>query len=682
MTCHIEFAKKRVSLSFIFAKIFLLTLVLIAGSYIFFSQSPADVHALNNGLALTPPMGWNPYNYWYLHQSTVSMNEAFIKENADALLSSGMLAAGYQYVNLDGGWYSSARDGNGNIQPDSGLYPNGIKALADYVHGKCANTSNGTICEKLGLYGQPTFSYGHEQQDANTFASWGVDYYKYDYFFSTDSNAGNSAQQYALMRDALLHNSSGRPIAFSVNAASVPWVNDPSGPWRPGVANIWRTTSDIFNGNNNFNSIKDILNNNNQSGNDAATYAGPGRWNDPDMLEVGNGMSTTEDQAHFSMWAMMAAPLIAGTDLSTISDSTKNIFTNSEVIAVDQDAGGYQGVKVSDSSGAQVWSKPLKNGAFAVALLNMNDSATTITANWSDVGLTAGNATVRDLWQHQDLGSFSGSYTASNVPSHGVVMLTVKPQGIEAEASNNTLAGDARTIGCGGCSGGTRVGYLGGNGTLTINNVNAPSSGTYTLTIAYTNGDNSRTAYISSNGGTATAFTFPGTGGWDNVGTYIVPITLQSGQNTITFANSSGWAPDIDHIQVTKSPYIRSYEAEFTAADTTVANGARVSSCSNCSNGNKVGYLGVGSTLTFNQINVPNNGIYQVTISYTNGDFSNRNASISANGGGAISVSFAGTGDWNGVGTTVINLPLNAGNNTLTFSNSTGWMPDIDRLQV
>jgi len=365
----------------------------------------------DNGVARTPQMGWNSWNHF-----GCGISDTLIRAQADAMVSSGMAAAGYQYINLDDCWAEMARDASGNLQASVTKFPNGLKALADYVHSKGL---------KFGVYGDRGTttcagypgSYGHETADANTLAAWGVDYLKYD----NCAPVGDLVTDYTNMHNALA--ASGRPILFSICAwwmASTTFVD---------LGNSWRTTSDISDS---FSSAMGIMDTNNNT----AQYAGPGHWNDPDMLEVGNGgMTDTEYRAHFSMWAIMAAPLISGNDLTTMSSATVAILTAPEVLAVDQDALGVQGTKVTDNgSGLQVWAKTLSGtNTKAVALLNRSASTASITVNWSDIGLS-GSATVRDLWAKSDLGAFSGSYTAS-VSSHGVVLIKVVAGG-STQATN------------------------------------------------------------------------------------------------------------------------------------------------------------------------------------------------------------------------------------------------------
>ena len=370
-------------------------------------------------IGATPPMGWNSWNAF-----ACNIDESRIKAAADALVSSGMKDVGYQYVNVDDCWMNG-RDSSGNIRWDTAKFPAGIAGLASYVHDKglkfgIYSAPNTGTCE--GLYGSPAKptvyvgSLGHEQQDAKSYASWGVDLLKYD-------DCGGPQSAFATMRDAL--RATGRPIVYSINpydgSTCVPTGAHTStcGLDLAGIAHMWRVSADIKATWGDVTRIIDIEA-------PLSAYAGPGHWNDPDMLEVGNGSLTdAENRAHFSLWAMFAAPLIAGNDLTTMSAATKAILTNAEVIAVDQDPLGNQAkVVATPQTGLQVWSKTLSGSSVrAVALFNRNGSPASITVNFADVGVSGGQVSVRDLWQKTDLGSFSGSYTATGVPSHGVVML-------------------------------------------------------------------------------------------------------------------------------------------------------------------------------------------------------------------------------------------------------------------
>ena len=322
---------------------------------------------------------------------------------------------------IDDGWALAERAADGTIQVDTARFPDGIAAVADYVHGLGLKlgiySSRGALtCAKLAG------SAGHEQQDAESYAAWGVDYLKYDNCpWDDGADAATIQNQYQTMRDAL--QSVSRPIVYSLCAWNF-------FEWGLTTGQLWRTTTDIKDrwvtppgsppGDQGSLTV-------NLAGNRAlAAYAGPNRWNDPDMLEVGNGgMTDTEYRAHFSLWALMAAPLIAGNNLTTMSAAARDILTNQEVIAVDQDALGLQGVPVRIDGQLEVWAKPLnESGARAVILFNRSDSPQDVTAHFADLGLGPGDPSVRDLWEHADRGTMTESYTAS-VPSHGVVMLKV-----------------------------------------------------------------------------------------------------------------------------------------------------------------------------------------------------------------------------------------------------------------
>jgi alpha-galactosidase len=358
-------------------------------------------------------MGWNSWNKF-----ACNVSEKLIKEMADAMVTSGMRDAGYVYLVVDDCWQID-RDAEGNILPDPQRFPSGMKALADYVHSKGLKFGLYSDAGTLTCQKRPG-SRGYEFQDARQYASWGVDYLKYDWCSTSTQNAPAS---YSIMRDALAK--AGRPIVFSICewGTSKPWL------WAGSVGNLWRTTGDIQDcwdckrdwGGMGVVHILDL-----QDG--LESYAGPGRWNDPDMLEVGNGgMTTTEYRSHFSLWCLLASPLMAGNDLRSMSPEIKEILTNKEVIAVDQDSLGMQGRRVKRDGDREVWSKQLADGGRAVVLFNRGAQETEIAVSWTDIGYPPHlAASVRDLWAHKDLGKLTGSFSAK-VPSHGVVMVTIKP---------------------------------------------------------------------------------------------------------------------------------------------------------------------------------------------------------------------------------------------------------------
>jgi alpha-galactosidase len=375
--------------------------------------SPTNAYSLDNGLARTPPMGWNSWNKF-----ACDVNEQLIREMADAMVTSGMKDAGYVYLVIDDCWQID-RDAQGNILPDPQRFPSGMKALADYVHSRGLKFGLYSDAGTLTCQKRPG-SRGYEFQDARQYAAWGVDYLKYDWCSTGTQNAPAS---YSIMRDALLK--AGRPIVFSICewGTSKPWL------WAKDVGNLWRTTGDIQDcwdckrdwGGMGVVHVLDL-----QDG--LESYAGPGHWNDPDMLEVGNqGMTITEYRAHFSLWCILAAPLMAGNDLRNMTNEVKEILTNREVIAVDQDSLGMQGRRVKRYGDREVWAKQLADGGRAVVLFNRGPKSQEISVSWTEIGYPQHVAAqVRDLWAHKDLGKLIGKVSAE-VPSHGVVMVTVKP---------------------------------------------------------------------------------------------------------------------------------------------------------------------------------------------------------------------------------------------------------------
>lgn len=403
----------------------ILFLPVITGLFIFLSlhllvalgQPMLKEHSYNpqknqaNGLAQTPPMGWNSWNAFH-----TDITEQKIKDAAQAMVSSGMKAAGYEYINIDDAWMDTVRDAGGRLQADPKRFPHGIKALADYIH---------SLGLKIGIYessgtktcaGYPG-SLHHEKTDAETFAKWGIDYLKLDNCY----NEGESyRKRYAEMEQALL--ATGRPIVYSI----CEWgVKDPY-QWAPAISNLWRTTGDISD---DWNSMINIVDQ--QVG--LNKYAGPGHWNDPDMLEVGNGgMTNTEYQTHFSMWAMLAAPLIAGNDLLHMTETTRKILTNKEVIEVDQDPAGKEGYKISDNGNQEVWVKPMSDGSYAVLLLNRGGNRAFMTTTVEQIGLQkATSYKVVNLWD-QEYNSQAKTYSTddlirSSVASHEVAMFRVWP---------------------------------------------------------------------------------------------------------------------------------------------------------------------------------------------------------------------------------------------------------------
>jgi alpha-galactosidase len=358
-------------------------------------------------------MGWNSWNH-FGHRVT----DQTIRDTADAMVSSGMRDAGYIYVNIDDTW-EGTRDAEGHLHPNE-KFPD-MKALADYVHSKGL---------KLGIYSSPGAktcagfegSLGHEEIDAQDYAKWGVDYLKYDlcsYTKELREQAGNDHEKSAAIMQALylkMHNAlaaTGRPIVLSM--CQYGW----EAVWRWGAkagGNLWRTTGDIQD---TYQSMSNI--GFSQAG--LSPFAGPGHWNDPDMLEIGNGgMKPMEYRTHMSLWAMLAAPLLAGNDLSAMTDETKSMLLNKEVIAIDQDKAGHQGDRVMTEGPLEVWMKPLADGSKAIAIFNRWTMPLTLDVSLAKFGFRNAPVKLHDVWEHQDLPDAHGNYLA-NVPPHGVVML-------------------------------------------------------------------------------------------------------------------------------------------------------------------------------------------------------------------------------------------------------------------
>lgn len=377
------------------------------------------------GLAKTPPMGWNSWNKF-----ACDVDEKLIRQTADAMVSNGMKDAGYQYIVIDDCWQGK-RDSLGFIHPDPERFPSGMKALADYIHFKGL---------KFGIYsdagwrtcgGRPG-SRGYEFQDAMMYAKWGVDYLKYDWC-NTEGLKEEGA--YLTMRNALY--AAGRPVVFSI----CEWGNSKPWNWAKNVGHLWRTTGDISAS---FDSVVDhgtwkswgvmqILDM--QEG--LRVYAGPDHWNDPDMMEVGNGMSVNEDRAHFSMWSMLAAPLIAGNDLAKMSKETIEILTNKEAIVVDQDELGIQGLKYSAKDSLEIWFKPLSDNNWAVCFLNRSRRPIEINFSWKDnpvvdsfskreTNFDNTNYSIYDIWTKKMNGTTQREFV-NTVPSHDVIFLRLSP---------------------------------------------------------------------------------------------------------------------------------------------------------------------------------------------------------------------------------------------------------------
>lgn len=379
----------------------------------FFTNSMAQKF---ENLALTPPMGWNSWNTFKCD----GINETVIREMADTMVLKRLKAVGYEYIVIDDCW-QVGRDDNGYIIIDKEKFPSGMKALADYIHSKGL---------KFGIYsdagthtcgGRPG-SKDYELKDAEKYAEWGVDYLKYDW---CNTEGQDAIQSYTLMRDALYKNK--RPILFSICEWGInkPWE------WAKDVGHIWRTTYDIsfdgrFDGDRWGNQIgwSNILDK--QVG--LEKYAGPGHWNDPDMLAVGIGMSVNESRAHFTMWCMLAAPLMTGNDLRNMNSETQEILTNKNLIAIDQDKLGKQGFKILDDGNFEVWQKPLSNGEIAICLFNRDTNAKDYLLDWKKLKIKEfiGKYSITNVWKDKQVG-VTDEIIQIKIPTRDVVLFKLTP---------------------------------------------------------------------------------------------------------------------------------------------------------------------------------------------------------------------------------------------------------------
>lgn len=404
------------------------TIVLLAVLSSFnFGFSQGNTHTQTGGkfegLAMTPPMGWNSWNTF-----ATNIDEKLVKETADIMVSSGLAAAGYNYIVLDDGWMTKERDANGDLVPDPAKFPNGMKALIDYVHSKGL---------KFGLYNcagtQTCAGYpgtrGYEYQDARFYAKLGIDFLKYDW---CNTKGITAPEAYTTMSNAL--KTAGRPIVFSL----CEWGDNQPWEWGKPVGNLWRISGDIypcfdceFKHPENWSSwgFMKIA----EMRKDIRKYSGPDHWNDFDMMEVGNEMNDTEDKSHFAMWCMLSSPLFTGNDYRKMSKETLAILTNKELIAINQDKLGIQGFKHSTEDGLEVWVKPLSDGNWAVTFLNRSDVSKKINFDWKkntfkdlDFGYEADfNKTtfkLKNLWTNKEAGNTKKNFTAE-LASHDCITL-------------------------------------------------------------------------------------------------------------------------------------------------------------------------------------------------------------------------------------------------------------------
>jgi len=526
---------------------FTLLLVLVAGCPQAISQAAA---VSQPGLAPTPPMGWASWNHYFCDYTDQS-----IRDQADALVSSGMRDLGYRYVLIQE-CIAPGRNADGSLIVDAKRFPHGMKDLVDSVHSRGLKAGTYTDIGVNTCAGKPyEGSYGHEEQDAATFAAWGMDFIEMDFCNHPAGITGRAIYE----RMAAAIQKTGRPMLFYLCA----WGSESPWRWAQGKAQLWRTTGDISSDKNHVDWARMV--GNFESNVRHSVFSAPESWNDPDMLEVGNpGLTPVEAQSHFSMWAISAAPLWAGNDLTEMSDSTRSIYTNSEAIAVDQDPLGAGASKVKeDSSGIEVWMKPLGtvgSGVDAVLLLNLSAAPAEAAVQWSSLGLKD-KAQVRDLWTHKDLGTFLSGYK-TQLPAHGSVLLKVSGEfswtngaTYEAEWPGNTRGGDAVLVPCPDeCSREYAVSLRGtGNGSggssLAFSQIGVPQSGRYSMNLAYIySGLGVKTVQMRVNGAQPVDIPLRG----DDYGSAKIPVDLNKGDNSIAFRFQGEGSVDIDRITVSQ----------------------------------------------------------------------------------------------------------------------------------
>ena len=523
-----------------------LVIVLFAACQPAFSQAPALAQP---GLALTPPMGWASWNRFFC-----DYNDQNIRDQADALVSSGMRDLGYRYVLIQE-CLTLGRNADGSLIVDPKRFPQGMKALVDYVHSRGLKAGTYTDIGVNTCAGKPyQGSYQYEDQDAATFAAWGMDFIEMDYCNRPTGVTGRSVYE----RMAAAIRKTGRPMIFYIcsQGSERPWT------WAQDKAQLWRTDDDISGVKNHVDWASVVKNFESNAAH--AAFNAPNSWNDPDMIEVGNqGMTPEEAQSHFSMWVISAAPLWAGNDLATMNEADRAIYTNTEAIAIDQDPLGAGAEKVKEyGHGIEVWMKPLGSigsGVDAVMLLNLNAEPADASVQWSDLGLS-GKVAVRDLWAHKDLGTFPSSYT-TRLPAHGSVLLKVSGEydwtrgaTYEAEWPGNIRGGNVDLIVCPDCSRGYAVSLHGFDpgytvSTLAFTHVGVPQSGKYWITLDYVNSIyEDKTLQMRVNESHFVDFKLPRSG----YGFARIQLDLNKGDNSIEFRYAGNGSVDIDRLAVSQ----------------------------------------------------------------------------------------------------------------------------------
>jgi alpha-galactosidase len=525
----------------------LVLMLAVTGLQLGFSQAAA---APQLNLAPTPPMGWASWNHFFC-----DYDDQTIRAQADALVSSGMRDLGYKYVLIQE-CIAPGRDADGALVVDAKRFPHGMKELVEYVHSRGLKAGIYTDIGPHTCYSNPLYegSYKHEEQDAKTFAGWGMDFVEMDYCNHPAGITGRAIYE----RMAAAIQNTGRPMLFYLCM----WGLDRPWTWAQGTAELWRTEGDIS-GNKNQVDWASVVRNF-ESNAKHAVFTAPNSWNDPDMMEIGNpGLTPVEAQSHFSMWAISAAPLWAGNDLTEMTDAVRGIYTNAEAISIDQDTLGAGPRKVREYGGIEVWMKPLGSvgsGVDAVMLLNLNAAPAEAAVQWSDVGLE-GKVHVRDLWAHKDLGEFSDGYK-TELPAHGSVLLKVsgefawsKGATYEAEWPGNVRGGDAVLNPCpDDCSReyGVRLRgeSAGSEGSwLTFTRIGTPRAGKYWANLHYIySGSGAKTVEMRVNEGDSVDIQLKG----DDYGDKKVPVDLMKGDNSIEFRYTGAGSVDIDRVIVSR----------------------------------------------------------------------------------------------------------------------------------
>jgi alpha-galactosidase len=539
--------RKASGVRFLAGAFFLLVALFVASQFSFCQAGPV----FQPGLAPTPPMGWASWNHFFCDYT-----DRTIRDQADALVSSGMRDLGYRYVLIQE-CIAPQRDANGDLVVDAKRFPHGMKDLVGYIHSRGLEAGIYTDIGANTCAGKPfQGSYEHELQDAQTFAAWGVDLVEMDYCNQPAGVTGRSIYE----RMAAAIKETGRPMLFYLCS----WGEESPWTWAQGKAQLWRTTGDISLVRNHAdwaNVVRNFEMNATHS-----VFNAPGSWNDADMLEVGNqGLTVAEAQSHFSMWAVSAAPLWAGNNLTGMSDSIRGIYSNAEAIAIDQDPLGAGPSRIQKHDGGiEVWMKPLGaagSGVEAVLLLNLAAAPAEASVQWNDLGL-AGNVAVRNLWTHKNLGKFRDGY-GTKIPGHGSVLLKVNGEFLwskgatyQAEWPGNVRAGDAALIACPQCNEGYAVSLRGashgpGASSLTFTHVGVPRSGRYWISLVYVyDGPQEKNVQLQVNGGRPADIHLPAQSAFSP--STKIPVELIKGDNSIAIGFSGEGGVDVDQLTLTQ----------------------------------------------------------------------------------------------------------------------------------